>query len=96
MKLTAAQVEQTAAQFEAEAVPEASPLVPELSRVFGEHTFFLGRDGLHIVDPIEHDEADLPAGRIVKIASWTDSDRTALAAHDPEFTDVIVALDHAA
>jgi hypothetical protein len=96
MKLTSAQIEQTARQFEAQPVPEGSQLVPELSRLFGDHTFFLGAAGLHIVDPTEPTRAGAPAGRVVKLASWTDSHRTTLAPHEPEFTDMIIQLEKAA
>ncbi len=96
MKLTPAQIKQTTTQFEAQHVPEESQLAPELNRVFGEHTFFLDRAGLHIVDVPEPTETGIAAGRVVKLASWTDSHCTALAPHDPEFTDIVVKLDKAA
>jgi hypothetical protein len=96
MKLTPAQIEQTASQFEAQAIPDESQLVPELSRLFGEHTFFLGSSGLHIVDPAESAAAEAPMGRVVKLASWTDSHRTTLAPHEPEFTDIVIELHRAA
>jgi hypothetical protein len=41
-------------------------------------------------------EAGTAAGRVVKLASWTDSKHTTLAPHDPEFTDVVIELDKAA
>ena len=96
MKLTAAQVKQTASQLEAQPVPEESRLAPELIRLFGDHTFFLGSAGLHIVDPTEPTQAGASAGRVVKLASWTDSHRNTLAPHEPEFTEVIVELEKAA
>jgi hypothetical protein len=96
MKLTAAQIKQTAGQFEAQAVPEESQLLPELNRLFGDHTLFLGSAGLHIIDPTVSTEAGAPTGRIVKLATWTDSHRATLAPHEPEFTGVIIPLDEAA
>jgi hypothetical protein len=96
MKLTPAQIEQTTAQFEAQPVSEESKLAPELNRVFGEHTFFLDRAGLHIVDVAEPSDAGEAAGRVVKLASWTDSHCTQLAPHQPEFTDIVVQFDKAA
>jgi hypothetical protein len=93
MKLTSAQIEQTTTQFEAMPIPPDNSMVPELSGLFGDHTFFLDGDGLHIVEP---GEPDAPVGRIVKLASWTDRDRTILATHPPQPTDVVVDLDKAA
>jgi hypothetical protein len=93
MKLTPAQIEQTTMQFDAQPVPEESRLAPELHRVFGDHTFFLGADGLHIVEAAEGGARE---ARVVKLAGWTDPDRTALTPHDPEVTETVVALDRAA
>ena len=91
MKLTTARVERTLHQFQAQAIPDSHPSIPELNRVFGDHTFFLDDDGLHIVEPIPTDDGE-PAGNIVKLASWQDPSRTSLAAHRPQPTDVIVEL----
>ena len=51
MKLNSAQVERTLSQFQGEAIPDNHPAVPQLNNVFGEHTFFLDRNGLSIVEP---------------------------------------------
>ena len=51
MKLKSAQVERTLSQFQGEAIPDNHPAVPQLNNVFGEHTFFLDRNGLNIVEP---------------------------------------------
>lgn len=92
MKLTAPQIVQTANKIGAQPVSDEGELAPKLERLFGEHTFFLDKSGLHIVAPAEPTEAGVPAGRIVKIAGWTDSQCTTLAPHEPEFTDVVVEL----
>lgn len=96
MRLTPAQIKQTTSQFEAQPVPDESQLTPELNRVFGDHTFFIANSGLHIVDALEPTEDGTRAGRMVKLATWTDSHHTTLAPHNPEFTDVVVELDKAA
>jgi hypothetical protein len=53
VKLNSAQLERTLGQFEARAIPEDHPVIPELNDLFGEHTFFLDRNGLNIVEPAE-------------------------------------------
>jgi hypothetical protein len=53
MKLTSAQVERTLWQFEARAIPDDHPVIPQLNDLFGEHTFFLDRNGLNIGEPAE-------------------------------------------
>jgi hypothetical protein len=60
MKLTSAQIERTLGQFEAEAIPDSHPALPRLNELFGDHTFFLDRKGLNIVEPT----ADPTGGRI--------------------------------
>jgi hypothetical protein len=99
MKMNAALVKQTLDQLEEQttlrniqAVPESNPAVPQLNKVFGEHTFFLASDGLHIVEPAETAPAGTPMGKVVKLASWRDANQTSLAPHKPQPTDIVVIL----
>ena len=90
MKLTSAQVERTLSQFEAEAIPESHPVIPQLHRLFGEHTFFLAPNGLNIVEPSE--TSGFESAKVVNLASWSDGNESRLEPHEPEPTDVVVAL----
>ena len=92
MRLTPTLVERTLSSFEAQAIPADHPSMPELQRTFGDHTFFLDGDGLHIVEPAVPTDSGLAAGKVVKVASWQDANRTSLVAHRPEPTDVVVDL----
>ena len=97
MKLNTAHVARTETQLQAEALPENHPLVPQLNRLFGDHTYFLDRDGLSIVEPaagaLEVSAADIAdTGVVLNIAKWTDSSPPKLEAHEPELTDHTVAL----
>jgi len=92
MRLSPVLVKRTLSQFEAQAIPDNHPAVPELNRLFGDHTFFLDGNGLHIVEPAVSEDDAAQAGKVVRLASWNDADRTSLAAHEPEATDVIVEL----
>jgi hypothetical protein len=87
MKLGSAMIERALDQFEAEAVPDDHPAVPQLNQLFGDHTFFLDTNGLNIVEP-----AGEQAWRVVKIASWKDATQSSLTPHQPEPTDVVIAL----
>jgi hypothetical protein len=51
---------------------------------------------LHILHAIETSQAGVPEARVVKLASWTNPEHTALAPHEPEITKTVVALDRAA
>jgi hypothetical protein len=99
MKLSAVLVKQTLSQLEeqakfqdAYAVPEDNPTASRLSELFGDHTFFLDNDGLHIVEQVESDRAAAPVGKVVKLARWKDKDHTSLAPQKPEATDVLILL----
>ena len=92
MKLTSALVERTLTQFDAQAIPENHPVVPQLNSLFGDHTFFLNGSGLNIVEPTQSPDG-AQTGQVVKVAGWQDSDRTSLVPHDPEPTDVVIALE---
>jgi len=92
MKLSAQQIRHAMPQIEAQAIPDDHPAVQELKGIFGDHTFFLGREGLHV---IETGDAAPSGGlaNVVNIASWADEDRTALKPHTPEVTDVVVEIE---
>jgi hypothetical protein len=92
MKLTSARVERAESQVEAQAIPDTHPAVPQLSKLFGNHTFFLDGEGLSIVEPVEPAPTDGETGKVVKLASWGDATRTSLTPHEPEPTDVMIAL----
>jgi hypothetical protein len=92
MRLSSTLVQQTLSQFAAQAIPDNHPSMPELNRTFGDHTFFIDADGLHIVEPAVPAEDGQEAGQVVKVASWQDANRTSLVAHPPEPTDVVVEL----
>lgn len=89
MKLNAALVEQTLVQFEAQPIPDNHPVVPKLNELFGDHTFFLDEDGLNIIEPVD-DAAE--AGQVVRLADWSDGERSSLVPHEPEPLDVVVLL----
>lgn len=95
MKLSPRAVEQTLNQFEAQALPDSHPAVAQLNQLFGEHTFFLDGNGLHIIEPAKATDSSSQRGVVIKLASWSDSSRTSLAPNPPEPTDLIVVLEAA-
>jgi len=99
MRLSAALVKQTLDQLEEQnnfedvyAVPADNPTAARLSELFGDHTFFIDRDGLHIVEALESESAHGSAGKVIKLARWKDKECTTLAPQKPVTTDVIVLL----
>jgi hypothetical protein len=91
MKLSNYQIVQAADEIGAQPVPEDHPIVMQLTRIYGDHTFFLDGEGLEIVEVARPDGAD-NAACVVKLASWTDEDRTRLAPHEPLATDTVVVF----
>lgn len=96
MKLTPNHIDRTLSQIDAQPVPENHPVIVQFNRLFGDHTFFIDRDGLSIIEPSEFGEGDLETGRVIKLASWTDETRSTLAPHEREATEVVVVLGKAA
>jgi hypothetical protein len=93
MKLNAVLVERTLTQFDAQAIPENHPVVGQLNSLFGDHTFFLDANGLNIVEPTGQGDSGSQTGQVIKLAGWSDENRTSLAPHEPELTEVVVVLD---
>src|SRR5882724_11152378 len=93
MRLASALVERVLTQFNAQALPDDHPAVPDLSRMFGQHTFFLDKRGLNIVEPTGTEVDGTIVARVVKIASWQDASMTEMKRHDPEPTEVVVTLE---
>lgn len=96
MKLSSGSIDRTLTQFSAEVVPSEHPVAEQFRSNFGDHTFFLDRNGLHIVEPGEPYPNGAVTGRVVKLASWIDASKTSLAPHERVYTDIVVALDEAA
>ena len=92
MKLTPTQIAATRDSIEATPLPEDHPVMGQLEEAFGEHTFFIDRNGLSVfVDQSEVPaEVELPEGdpRLVLIAAWTDESRQALGPVEPVDTGV--------
>lgn len=93
MKLSGKQIERAADEIGAQAVPEDHPIVMQLMRIYGDHTFFLDSDGLEIVEVTRPDAPTDNEVCVVRLASWTDDNRTRLAPHEPQATDVVVLLE---
>jgi hypothetical protein len=92
MKLNTDLIERTITQLDADPIPDRHPVMPQLNRVFGDHTFFVDTDGLHIVEPGEPTEGGEQTGQVMQIARWEDENRSSLSPQPPEPTGVVVVL----
>jgi hypothetical protein len=98
MKLSTARIQRTLHQLEEQTafqetllIGEDSPLKPKLNELYGDHTFFLDSEGIHIVEPTEF-RSSAPTGKVIKLATWKDNKHTALTPHRPQATDIVVVL----
>ena len=74
--------------------PSRHPALPQLTQLFGQHTFFLDRTGLNILEPAEEESAaDVRACKVVNLASWNDANPPALEPHEPMPTEMVVRLE---
>ena len=78
MKLNSTQVEQTLRKLNAEVLADDHPAVTQLTKMFGDHTFFLDGSGLKILEPGEVPEMELQSGEVVSLADWSDATLTRL------------------
>lgn len=89
MKLKETQVEHVLDRLSAEVIPDDHPTVPALESVFGPHTFFVGSEGLHVVERGGGDATGEQATYLVKVAHWADDQKTSLIPQDAEVTDTV-------
>jgi hypothetical protein len=92
MKLTSAQVERALTQFEAQPIPESHPAIRQLNDLFGDHTFFIDGNGLSIVELTGENPSGSRSATVVSLAHWSEAKPSTLEPHEPEATDVVVAL----
>lgn len=90
MKLTDDQAAAVKETLGADPLPEDNPAMGELEKVFGEHSFYVGEDGLLVFEPAE-EKPD--SGRLVLIAAWADEQKQGLQAVQPHPTDIVVDFD---
>ncbi|MEX0921311.1 MAG: hypothetical protein WDZ84_00915 [Rhodovibrionaceae bacterium] len=93
MKLSTAQIAEVKEQTGIDPVPEEHPTTPNLKEAFGEHTFFLDTNGLHVLEAAPDEQIeDKQALAVIRVASWTDEERTALAPHEPQVSEAALAV----
>lgn len=81
MKLSNVQVKDVLKQLETQVIPSDHPAIPQLERAFGAHTFFLGQDGLHVIERGEIDSTATEHAYAVRVATWADNSKSKLVPH---------------
>ena len=90
MKLSASQIEQIHEKRGIDPLPEDYPPMSNLLEAFGEHTFYLTADGLHIWEAIKISGAEGQVIIALEIASWANEEKSDLALHAPQLTEITV------
>ena len=92
MKLTSTQIKQVEDQIGAKPVSDDDPAVSQLTEAFGDHTFYLQEDGLHLLLPHGELKAGGQVVNMVRLARWSTEDTDSLVPHAPDPTDIYVDL----
>lgn len=91
MKLTADQIQVVQERVGVDPVDPDDPAVETLSENFGDHTFYVGQEGLFVWEAVEGAEGAEPAV-LVHIAEWSEERDDALVSKEPQATDLVVDL----
>ena len=70
-----------------QSIPDSHDVTTDLRAVFGDHTFFLNENGLHILEALEDAATEEADAGVVRLASWADDSKSALAPHEPLATE---------
>lgn len=94
MKLNAAQIDIVEQQVSVRPIEDDSPAMPQLKEVFGDHTFYVDANGLHVLEvlPEDMDGAQPGTAAIIQIAEWTNEDKNALAPIEPRAAGSVVSI----
>lgn len=92
MKLSSQQVTSVKQELGADPLDAENPAMKSLLDAFGEHTFYVGGDGLFVFEPVNDPEASGEPAQLVLVAAWTDEKKNALTQVPPQPTDKVVDL----
>lgn len=91
MKLTSEQITAVERVLGAGPIEDENPAMESLRNIFGDHTFYIGEEGLFSFEPDQEaqDGAADPI-RLILIAGWTDENRNQLQPVEPQATNVVI------
>jgi hypothetical protein len=92
MKLSTQQVASVRHELGADPLREDNPAMDSLRGAFGDHTFYVGSDGLFVFEPVNDPDAGRTPAQLVLVAAWADAQKSALEKVPPQETDRVVDL----
>ena len=91
MLLTADQMQVVQERVGVDPVDPDDPAVVTLSENFGDHTFYVGQEGLFVWEAVDGTQGGEPAV-LMHIAEWSEECDDALMSKEPQATDLVVDL----
>jgi hypothetical protein len=74
--------------MDAQVLPDNHPAISQLVELYGDHTYFLDRGGLKVLE-----EAESESHAVISLADWTDSACSSLRAHKPTSTGIVITFN---
>ena len=92
MKLSRREIEKVRAQIQMEPMPGDHLALPHLKTYIGDHTFYIGSEGVFIWEYADGDGEEDERINALKVASWADPDKRIVAMHKPQMTKTAIRL----
>lgn len=92
MKLNSRQIASVKQELSLDPLEEENPAMEALRDTFGDHTFYVGTDGLFVIEPANDPTHRSEPAHFVLVAAWTDEQRTALQPVPQQATELVVDL----
>lgn len=92
MKLTADLIKLIHDKKGIDPLSEDYPAINELKRAFGQNTFYLTDNGLHVWEYIEIPGAEGQLIVAVRVASWANDEKSDIALHVPQLTEITIKV----
>ena len=92
MKLNANQIAAVKQDLSADPLEEHNPAMDALRKAFGDHTFYVGAEGLFVVEPVEDTAHPGEPAQLVLVAAWADEEKKSLQPVPPQETQTVIDL----
>lgn len=92
MKLTSKQIAAVKQEIGAEPLEDQNPAMGALRDAFGDHTFYVGVEGLFVLEPANDPSHPGDPAQLVLVAAWTDEQKNALQPIPPKASEKVVDL----
>jgi len=92
MRLSQREIKKVKTQMQAEPVPSDHPALSHLKTYIGDHTFYIGSEGVFIWEYAGGDGEKNERINALRVASWADPGKRTIAMHTPQITETVVML----